>query len=315
MDKYAHIRDLPFPVVAPSLGIDLKRFKVAGNGEWVGYCAIHQSKTNQSCFRYASDGKFHCFSCSAKGRGALDLAKAVRSIGFKEAVAILEPLVGQAPVQAPMEAPATIPEATEAVLKPIEKDTWRKYQVPCEWLEQRIPYSSVLEQYGVFCYNNPSRKSAYSGRVMIPVKDGEGKIFGYLGRNPDNPTDTPKYLFPKNLPKSRFVFGAYELGQRYQLPVKVVYVVESPFCVMRFASLGLPALSPYGWSVSEEQIRLLASLAKGAIYLPDSNKAGLQSAEVVQAMSQAVWVRSPRLPKDVIDPEYLDKEAILALTH
>ena len=69
-------------------------------------------------------------------------------------------------------------DATEP--KPLEKDTWRKFAVPCPWLEARIPDAAIRERYGVFCYNNPARRSAYSGRVMLPVKDINGQLFGYL---------------------------------------------------------------------------------------------------------------------------------------
>ena len=135
-------------------------------------------------------------------------------------------------------------------LQPMQKDTWRKFAVPCPWLETRIKDREIRERYGVFCYNNPARKSAFSGRVMLPVKDSAGLLYGYLGRYtrstdtahqsnaPD--TDIPKYLFPRNLPKSRFLFGAHELGTFGQAPLKRVYLLESPFAVMKFASLDLP---------------------------------------------------------------------------
>src|SRR6185503_16279451 len=92
--------------------------------------------------------------------------------------------------------------------KPLEKDTWKKFSVPCAWLEARVPDASIRERYGTFCYNNPARKSAYSNRVLIPVKDIEGKLWGYLGRYTGDDKDTAKYLFPKGLEKSRFLFGA-----------------------------------------------------------------------------------------------------------
>src|SRR5438552_2720489 len=87
-DIYASIRSLPFAVLAPVLGIDLNRFK-RRRDEWQGYCPVHESKTNNNCFAYSDSGKFHCFSCNTKGSGAIDLAKAVKNIAFKEAVELL----------------------------------------------------------------------------------------------------------------------------------------------------------------------------------------------------------------------------------
>ena len=82
-DKYESVRSLPFPALASALGI---RGSSARQADWRGFCPIHQSKTNDNCFAYNDDGRFHCFSCNAKGRGAIDLAKLVKNIGFQAAV-------------------------------------------------------------------------------------------------------------------------------------------------------------------------------------------------------------------------------------
>jgi DNA primase len=197
----------------------------------------------------------------------------------------------------------------------LEKDTWRKFAIPCPWLEARIPDAKIRELYGVFCYLNPARKSAYSGRVMLPVKDSAGVLFGYLGRA-IAPETEPKYLFPRDFPKSRFLFGSAEIlaGTFGQAPLKRVYLVESPFCVMKFAMYGLPALSPFGWSVADEQIQVLTQLTRGLVFLPDTNKYE-QAASIVSKLASRLWVRFPPLPAGYEDPEYLSLEQIQALTH
>lgn len=317
MDNYSALRSLPPLVVLSALGVDISKFKKRSNkDEWSGSCPIHGSQNNKGCFSIHLDGRFSCFSCSAKGRGSLDLVMQVRKIGFKQACEFLEGLnVPPTPPAPVLEAPIASGEA----LKPLEKDTWRKFAVPCPWLEQRVPDIHIRERYGVYMYDNPARRSAYSGRVMIPVRDIEGHLFGYLGRSvpgtdqdPQTCNDTPKYLFPKNLPKSHFLFGAHELAQ-FPLPVKYVYLVESPFAVMHFASLGLHAVSPFGWSVSDEQVQLLSSLCKGIVYLPDRNKAE-QSVLQLPKLSACIWVRFPPLPENCQDPETLTLEQIQALT-
>jgi DNA primase len=244
-DQYVSARSLPFPALAAALGLDINNYRQRQHGkEWYGPCPIHNPKQNSTSFSYAADGKFHCFSCEAKGRGGIDLVKLVKNLGFKEAVEFL----GSVPPAAIQNEPIVAPVASEGVLAPLAKDTWRKFAVPCPWLEQRIPDAGIREKYGVFAYNNPARKSAYCGRVMLPVKDAQGQLYGYLGRlwsdkpSENNEDKPPKHLFPKNLPKSRFPFGAAEVaaGTFGQAPLRVLYCVESPFAVMHFASLGLP---------------------------------------------------------------------------
>jgi hypothetical protein len=141
VDKYASVRTISFDNLAPALGIDLNRFK-RKKEEWQGYCPVHNSKSNNNCFSYHDSGKFHCFSCSAKGAGAIDLAKLVKEIGFQAAVELLSAV--QVP-PAPQKPALAHSESVGGELKPLEKDTWRKYAIPCDWLKERIPDPAVLE--------------------------------------------------------------------------------------------------------------------------------------------------------------------------
>lgn len=317
-DQYENVRNLSFEVVAPALDIDLKRFK-RKKTEWVGPCPIHGSKNNTACFRYADDGRYHCFSCEAKGKGAIDLTMALRNIGFAAAVELLKAFEGNTPAKEKNPLSKGDGQATEpsGELKPYT-GKYEKYKVECEWLNKRVPDAEIRKKFGVFCYDNPARKSAYSGRVMIPFKDMQGNLFGYLGRavptTNDETPDIPKYLIPANFPKSRFLFGSdiLQAGTFGQAPLRRVYLVESPFCVMKFASLGLPALSPYGWSVSPAQLECLATITRGIVYLPDRNKAD-QIAQVALDLSKRIWVRCPELPAGVDDPEQLSRQQVLDL--
>ena len=313
MDQYQSIRSLPFPALASALGLDLQRYKTRKGGEYYGACPIHGPKNNSTSFSYAADGKFNCFSCGAKGRGGIDLAKLVKNVGFQAAVDML----GSIPPPQQKEPRNEAPVSDNGELKPLAKDTWRKFAVACPWLEERIPDADIREKYGVFCYNNPARKSAYSGRVMLPVKCPQGHLYGYLGRivPTGDSTEQPKYLFPKGLEKSRFLFGADVLtsGMFGQVPLKRVYLVESPFCVMKFASMGLPAVAAYGWSVSEEQVQLLQPIGKGIVYLPDRNKFEDSNASL-GLLAKTFWVRRPELPAGIGDPEQMSLEMIHSLT-
>lgn len=319
MDNYAVIRSLPFPAVASALGIDLKRFQLKGK-DWAGPCPLHGSKNNVGCFRYEVDGgRWHCFSCEARGRGPIDLTIKMRSIGFKQAVEMLSYITPSEPSPAKEKEPIEAPVASDGVLKPFT-GKYHKFAVACPWLEQRIPDAGVRERYGVFQYRNQTRKSIYTDKVMIPIRDAEGILYGYLARDIAGNTNTtaaeaqPKYLWPKGLPKSRFLFGAHEIlaGTFGSAPLRICYLVESPFCVMKFAMWGIPAVSPFGWSVSSEQQEQLAQLAKGCIYLPDRNKWDNRHREVA-ALAEHLWVRCPPLPADCEDPESLTKETLLSL--
>jgi DNA primase len=150
---------------------------------------------------------------------------------------------------------------------------------------------------------------------MIPVKRfDDGALMGYLGRAIESNEGEPKYLFPKGLEKHLYLFGAAEMKayNESHLPFKVVYLVESPFCVLKFTSMGLPAVSPFGWSVSDEQLQILQQLTRGVVYLPDRNKT--EEAEgIAGKLARHLWCRAPALPEGIDDPEQLSDEALKAL--
>ena len=148
-------RSYPLPSVASAIGWEVSQFKRKGK-DWVGPCAIHGSKTNQACFRYSTEtGAYHCFSCGTKGRGAIDITMATLKIGFLAAVKKLSGVQIQPQQKA---APAVTEDSTEAVEFKPYTGSYHKYQVPCEWLERRVPDKAIRENYGVFCYDNPARK-------------------------------------------------------------------------------------------------------------------------------------------------------------
>lgn len=316
-DQYDRLRSLSLETVCKALEIPFE-FKKSGK-DWRGKCPIHKSKDNDTCFRYHREtGVFHCFSCKAKGHGAIDLVMKVKSIKVQAAVELLQPYADTAPPKekSPMQEPAGATEGVDDELKPY-KGSYEKFKVSCPWLDARVPDKAIQERYGVFCYNNPARKSAYSGRVMIPFKNPASDLFGYLGRGIQPEDDQPKYLIPAGFPKAKFLFGAdvIQAGMFGPVPLRrACYLVESPFCVMKFASMGFPAVSPFGWSVSAEQYSILQTLAKGIVYLPDRNKHD-DCATTIHQLSCRLWVHAPELPDSIDDPEQLQRQQVLDLTH
>jgi len=316
-DRYRNLRELPFPMVLNVLGLDASRYKLRkGDTEWAGPCPVHQPKRNSTSFSYAADGKWNCFSCSAKGRGAIDLCMKVRTLGFQEAVNLLQPHVGQAIVER-IQRDGVVPklrmERQPVTENPPFKSTYEKYFDMNEWFTERGLREETLDRYAVGFYENDMRKSAYNGSVMLRIsRYSDGATVGYLVRNIGEITpEKPKYRFPEGLHKNLELWGAWQLKEK--APHRIVYLVESPFTVMHFAQLGLPAVSPFGWSVSAEQLAILKDLARGVVYLPDRDKAK-EAGTVAGLIASSMWCRMPPLPEDIDDPEHLSLEQIKALT-
>jgi DNA primase len=276
VDRYQQLREMPFAVAARALGIDEGKFRPRKNGtEASGPCPVHGGSRSNTAFSYASDGRWHCFSCMAKGKGAIDLAMAVRGVGFQDAVALLEPHAGAAMVASmPRVVPATRTVQEQPTQnKPFDGSSYRKYAVESEWLQRRNLAPGTLERFGVFHYDNPARKSAYRGKILLPVRRwGDGELVAYLARTPEPKEGEPKYVWPNGFHKSLELLGAWQLRNEFTLPLRIVYLVESPFAVMAFHQMGLPAVSPFGWSVSEAQANVVAAIARGVVCLPDRDK-------------------------------------------
>jgi hypothetical protein len=199
------------------------------------------------------------------------------------------------------------------------KGTYEKFAVQSDWLKERGLTPETCKRFGVFEYNNPKRRSAYTGSVMLKIRRySDGECVGYLSQNTGAITpEKPKYCFPKGFQKHLELFGAWQikngLTEAAARPLRVVYVLESPFAVLKFAQLALPAVALFGWSASPEQASILAQLARGCVFLPDRDK--FQEAHgVAGLLSQHLWTRTPQLPDGVDDPEQLSAEQIRALT-
>ena len=86
MDQYADLRSLPLSLVIPWLGAPGSWKERKGGSEWSGKCPLHEAKKNNTSFSFHQDGRFNCFSCGKKGRGAIDFTMALRGVGFQDAV-------------------------------------------------------------------------------------------------------------------------------------------------------------------------------------------------------------------------------------
>jgi len=146
------------------------------------------------------------------------------------------------------------------------------------------------------------------GRIAIRLRDVDGNPLGYAGRWADDelPEGKPRYLLPKHFPKEAVLFNAHRME-----PGGVVMLVESYWSVFRLYELGVPAVSPMGWSISDQHVELLQKLGVQHVFiLFDGDKAGREgSASVVEKLVRKFYVQAPDVP-DGFKPHKAD-EALL----
>jgi hypothetical protein len=152
--------------------------KEEGGTKFSAPCPGSRPKSNRVNFSFHVDGRFRCFSCPVRGRGAIDLVLALKHCGFQQAVSVLSGLQKFAPPTRQVSAP--LPEAPSALVSsekaPFE-GTYEKFAVPSAWLLKRRLNDETCKRYEVFEYNNSARRSTYNGTVMVKIRrysDGGG---------------------------------------------------------------------------------------------------------------------------------------------
>jgi DNA primase len=97
MSDADRVRALPLSTVLGWLGFSMEQFhRRPRKPEWFGKCILHTAKTNDTSFSF-TDELYHCFSCKAKGKGAINLVMACRFLTFTRAVEWLAEKAGSNP--------------------------------------------------------------------------------------------------------------------------------------------------------------------------------------------------------------------------
>jgi len=122
------------------------------------------------------------------------------------------------------------------------------------------------------------------GRLVVPVRDQEGHLTGFIGRQTLEDERGPKYRNPTRTAVFDKCTMLYSLSSHPHMPAHVV-VVEGPLDVLAVAAAGVGANLPVvavttgGTSVSGDQARQVSTLSPLRVYLAlDGDPAGREGA-------------------------------------
>jgi DNA primase len=195
-------------------------------------------------------------------------------------------------------------------------DSWKVGYAPDSWTAL-VSYLKVagftdseLEAGGLAIRTrNGNLVDRFRDRIMLPVRDADGRVIAFIGRAPDDRDDqTPKYLNSPNTAiyhkaDSLFGLGCQDLADRR------VVLVEGPLDVLAVhaAVPGAAAVAPCGTAFTEAQARVLASSgARKIVVALDADQAG-RAATVKAYETLRPHIENPlsaRLP-DGTDPALL----------
>ncbi|NCG08747.1 MAG: DNA primase [Verrucomicrobia bacterium] len=189
--------------------------------------------------------------------------------------------------------------------------------------QKREITTEAMHQSGLFyAYDNESDhqrfKSRFRGRLMIPIRDVQGRVVAFTARQlPQTPDDDPareaKYVNSPETPifnKGRILFGM-DHARTHLKEGGSFLLVEGQLDAIRCWSVGLnTAIAPQGTALTEDQLHLLRRYdPKSVECLLDGDRAGRKAAlrYVPLALKADLDFRFLLLPEKA-DPDDLLRE-------
>lgn len=291
-DYYSYLKEnISIDEVCGKLGILTIR---KGNNN-VAICPFHND-TNPSLTLYQE--QYHCFACGAHG-DIFSLVKKVKNYEFYKIIDWLEnefPYVtSKKPEATPIKkyinkngfsiAYDSYKQMNSNEIKLLEKfSETRKYAhqflMDCEIFYAQKNKLSKKYENDIECRNllidkylikeqvlNEGNNTPISyvdsfmqGRTIITLRDYNNMIIGFAGRA--NQDEKPKYLFTKELPKSKFLYRLNEVKNRCMTKTNKeqkldLYIVEGVFDALRLEEKGLDAVAVLGSHITQSQVLIL----------------------------------------------------------
>ena len=279
---------------------------------YTGFCPFHENKKTPAFVVWPDSGTWRCFGQCNEGGDIFKFVMKRENIDFKEA---LNKLAERAGVQIPAYIKET-PEQREAYenLRKLLEDAlifYRRHLLATPTLldylhTQRGLTDASIETFGLgYAPNawdsalNYFTKRGYSAddllevglvserdnggyydrfrnRVMIPIRDEDGKMSGFGARIID-PNDIPKFLNSPETPifsKGRLLYGL----DRARKPIRTAdqaVIVEGYLDVIALHQAGYEnVVSPMGTALTEDQLRLLKRFTRKIVLALDPDTAG-----------------------------------------
>lgn len=167
------------------------------------------------------------------------------------------------------------------------------------FLKDREVSKELVETFGL----GVAKRGSMKDRLCFPIHNEGGELIAYAGRwvHEQMPEGTPRYLLPKGFEKRLVLFNLNRvLDKRARLQNEgdeaqnnlddTIVIVEGFWSVMRLHAFGVPVVSTFGDSVSEEQADLLVQAGfRNSLLIFDGDAGGRAGTE------QALPVLATRL--------------------
>ncbi len=185
------------------------------------------------------------------------------------------------------------------------------------WGEKHGYTADEMLEAGLVLYHRDKDRfyDRFRNRLMFPIRDVQGRVVGFSGRQLDKASDQPKYVNSPETPlfhKGRILFGL-DLARQAILrgEGREALVVEGQVDVIRCHQHGFnTAVAAQGTAFTDEHVAVLKRYADSAVLVYDADGAGqaaaLKTAQVL--MRAGMIVRVAVLPQGDDPDSYLQRE-------
>jgi DNA primase len=300
--------------VVQDYGVQLRK----SGRNYAGFCPFHPNSRTPAFYVFPESQTWRCFGACAEGGDVFSFVMKKNGWEFKEALVELAKRAGvtledHRPKDAAREAAETrqvalldaasnyyhqlllhAPQAEAARRYVAERalnddtvaafrlgfalDSWdaaRTHFTAQGYGEDELMAAGLLTEHE----ERHTRYDRFRGRLMIPIRDLDGRVVGFGARTLD-PDGVPKYL---NSPqthlfdKGRLIFGL-DMARRHIREAREVVLVEGYLDVMTAWQHGFRnVVAQMGTSLTEAQLRLLQKQSKRFVLALDPDAAGAKA--------------------------------------
>ena len=306
------------------------KFKRSGDS-LSGPCPLHDGQ-NPTQFR-VSIGKncWHCFGRCNDGGNVLEFVAKKESVTLREAAFMLcdwfhlsggeKPADKDEPTAPKAKQPTKAAKAKADAPSPEENTpnkplgfTLQNLDTTHTYFAERGLSEATIAEFGLgFC-----GKGSMTGRVVIPIHNGNGQLVAYAGRMPGKPPDeeTPKYKLPPGYRKAQELFNSH---RAFREPDDApLVIVEGFFDCLALWQHGIRrVVALMGSSLSPQQEEMIAAAVKPQhriILMLDEDDAGRDAREkITPRLAAHCYVRTFRFEHEGQQPDTLTAEQLAEL--
>ena len=305
-----------------------ERFKRSGDS-LSGPCPLHDGQ-NPTQFRVSlTKNCWNCFGTCKSGGNTLDFVARKEGVTVREAALKISAWFSlpfgekpgaederkDQPAEKPQAKakPTPKPEATAPHTGPNKRLGFalQNLDTAHPYLTERGLSEATIAEFGMgYC-----GKGSMTGRVVIPIHNGDGQLVAYAGRWPGTlpDEDTPKYKLPPGFRKAQELFNLHRaLRERDEAPLAIV---EGFFDAVKRHQAGFgKVVALMGSTMSaaqEELLRRHTDAGSHVIVMLDEDDAGRAGRDDIAArLAKFCFVKTQVFDEPDMQPEYLGVEEL-----